>query len=323
MTVTTDDWMVAVDLGQTQRRLRVVDRRGQTVLDAVRPSRLALSPLDQLADLLTTELTPPGPPGRAVVVACGMTGVHGEPPDPAPLLRRLAGEFGVREVILADDSVTSYLGTLGSRAGIVCAAGTGVVVLASDGRARHARVDGWGQFAGDLGGGLWIGRQGITAAFLALDGRAGGSRELLARVESTLGKSAQFAHWSALHPVDAVPAIAEFAPQVMAAATDGDSVARAICSQAAHYLADAITAAGDSVSLARPAAVGLAGRLFSPGTPLLSSLRQAVEHRLGATGWFDSGGNSLEGALLLARDPPPESFAPLVRRADTEECTDD
>jgi N-acetylglucosamine kinase-like BadF-type ATPase len=78
---------------------------------------------------------------------------------------------GVGRVLLAHDSITSYLGALGDERGVVVASGTGVVTLAV-GEARVARVDGWGYLIGDAGSGYWLGRAALDAVMRAHDGRA-------------------------------------------------------------------------------------------------------------------------------------------------------
>ena len=103
------------------------------------------------------------------VVSAGVSGLTAEETHP-DLLRDAGMAFGVREVYLAHDSVTSYLGALGDDLGVVVAAGTGVVTLAV-GAERVTRIDGWGNLIGDAGSGYWIGRAALDAVMRAYDGR--------------------------------------------------------------------------------------------------------------------------------------------------------
>lgn len=116
----------------------------------------------------------------------GTTGL-GVEDTAAALLTELAGH-GTREVYLAHDSVTSYLGALGDRTGCVVAAGTGVVTLAA-GATRAVRVDGWGWILGDAGSGFWIGRRAIDMALRAFDGR-GPATALLDLIRADFGDPA-------------------------------------------------------------------------------------------------------------------------------------
>ncbi|AWY96366.1 ATPase BadF/BadG/BcrA/BcrD type [Propionibacterium freudenreichii] len=102
------------------------------------------------------------------VAAIGVSGLV-DNADASELLDMLAGT-GIREVLLAHDSTTSYLGAIGDELGAVVAAGTGSVTLAV-GATRTARVDGWGYLIGDAGSGFWIGRAALDRAMQAHDGR--------------------------------------------------------------------------------------------------------------------------------------------------------
>jgi glucosamine kinase len=75
------------------------------------------------------------------VVGAGMTGFHAGTTDADQVLSAWRSVW-VRRLMLADDAVTSYLGALGARHDAVVAAGTGVMVLASDGE-ELAHVNGW------------------------------------------------------------------------------------------------------------------------------------------------------------------------------------
>ncbi|MCU1447131.1 N-acetylglucosamine kinase [Cryobacterium sp.] len=106
---------------------------------------------------------------RIATVSAGISGFSKDETDPDELLA-LGAPHGVKEVFLAHDSVTSYLGALGDELGVVVASGTGVVTLAV-GATAVARIDGWGNLLGDAGSAYWIGRAALDAVMRAYDGR--------------------------------------------------------------------------------------------------------------------------------------------------------
>jgi hypothetical protein len=141
---------LAIDAGQTGIRTRSDDDEREFA------GILTSEPLiPQLARLIR-EL------GTFDVVSIGTTGLTADETDPSGL-RELVG---AGRVLMAHDSVTSYLGALGDRRGAVVAAGTGVVTLAV-GASAVARVDGWGNLIGDAGSGYWIGRAALDAVMRA------------------------------------------------------------------------------------------------------------------------------------------------------------
>ena len=163
--------VLAIDAGQTGIRTLLIDdaggrktRRGD---EGELPGILTHAPLiPQLAQVVASVSATVGDIGT---VSVGSTGLTREETDPVAL-REAAMRSGVDRVLMAHDSVTSYLGALGDERGVVVASGTGVVTLAV-GAKTYARVDGWGNLLGDAGSGYWIGRAALEAVMRAYDGR--------------------------------------------------------------------------------------------------------------------------------------------------------
>jgi glucosamine kinase len=309
-----------VDLGQTQARVRFVDGRGRVVLDSVRdtPSSALASSPERTALAILDHAAADAPGATVTSVAFGMTGLHGRPTAGRAVLDHCRARYGTRRILVADDSVTSYVGAVGTEAAVVCAAGTGTVVLATDGSSVHARIDGWGWVAGDLGSGSWIARQGVTLAFKALDGRPG-SVALLERLGRRYGDPVDLARRSATAP-DGAALLAPFAEDVAAAAHDGDRLAREIWVEAAGHLADSILAAHASASPGLPLRIALSGRLFDAGELLTGPLRAAVTGRADGAEWLVARGTGLDGAVALAAtERLPAVFGPLLTTAGQED----
>ena len=73
-------------------------------------------------------------------------------------------------VTVDHDAITAlYSGTLG-RPGIVQIAGTGAITYGINQNGEQGRVGGWGHLFSDYGSGYAIGRDGLSAAFMAHDG---------------------------------------------------------------------------------------------------------------------------------------------------------
>ncbi|MFI0773958.1 N-acetylglucosamine kinase [Streptomyces sp. NPDC021212] len=270
---------------------------------------------------------------RPAAVCVGAAGMASLGDDlRATLPGALAEEFGVRRLALAADAVTGYAGALGQRPGAVVAAGTGMIALGAvplpeplplaggaapdrtggpDGPDDHTpgdrtavgraapgwrRADGWGHLLGDCGGGAWLGRAGLEAAMRAYDGREGGSRPLLARLEAVFGPAAELP--GQLYPRADRPAVlASFAPEVGRCATEADPVAEAILRDAARHIAQAAKAV---CPRPEPGEVALTGGLFRMGAPLLAPLRAELAARLPGVRVTEATGDPLDGALRIA-----------------------
>jgi N-acetylglucosamine kinase-like BadF-type ATPase len=158
--------------------------------------------------------------------------------------------------------------------GLVLIAGTGAVAARVGGGRRVAVADGHGWLLGDDGSGFWLGRQAVRAALAALDGRGRGT----ALLDAVLahyglppdGAAAQDVAEGVVLAAYARPPVelALLSPAVVAAAEEGDAVARGLLDGAAGLLARAVRAL-------RPRAgepLVLSGGLLGPGGPLLEPL---------------------------------------------------
>lgn len=157
------------------------------------------------------------------------------------------------------------------------------------------RADGWGHLLGDCGGGAWIGRAGLEAAMRAHDGRDGGSKPLLARLEAVFGPAAELP--GKLYPRPDRPAVlASFAPEVGRCAAE-DPVAERILRDAARHIAEAAEAVCPRLESSE---VALTGGLFRMGAPLLTPVREELAARLPGTRVTEAAGDPLDGALCVA-----------------------
>ena len=158
---------LTIDAGQTGIRARLHTGTGAAVPFEFGGIRTDSALIPQLGEVVATVAAQTHQPITSV--SAGISGFSKAETDPRELLAS-GTAHGVREVYLAHDSVTSYLGALGDEPGVVVAAGTGVVTLAV-GAHDVARIDGWGNLIGDAGSGYWLGRAALDAVMRAYDGR--------------------------------------------------------------------------------------------------------------------------------------------------------
>jgi len=252
-----------------------------------------------------------GLPGSVGVVCLGLSGLAGATVDLERVASELARRLGAARIVIASDVVTSYLGSLGLRPGVVLAAGTGSVALAAGAGGSVAFVDGWGHLLGDAGSGFAIGQAGLASALRAVDGR-GGSEALRARAEEAFGR------------LDALPAaiygdeepvrrVAAFAEAVADAARAGDDDARAIWATAAGELATAAMAAAERTFGAGVAAdVSWAGGLFAAEDLLRAPFARQLAERAPGLRLVAPAGTSLDGARLLVAPEAGRMFPGLI-----------
>ena len=225
---------LALDAGQTGVRTLLQRGEGREIQQF--PGLKTDSALfPQLATFITTALEGVS---STVSLSIGMTGLTAAESKPEELLALLPGM--VKKVSLAHDSITGFLGSMGTENGTVTAVGTGVVTLAV-GATEMARIDGWGNLIGDAGSAYWIGRAGLDAGMRVYDGRIDSSSLINLLTDNFSHPEEAYIDLQTSH--DRVARIASFAQQVIEHAQE-DAVARAIVEEAGRELAiSAVTGA--------------------------------------------------------------------------------
>ncbi|WEA38108.1 N-acetylglucosamine kinase [Lysinibacillus fusiformis] len=140
-----------------------------------------------------------------------------------------------------DALIALYAGTLG-KAGIVQIAGTGAITMGYDKQQHFHRVGGWGYLFDDEGSGYDLGVQLLKAVLQSYDGRA----------PSTILTEAVLKHFSVEHVPQLIASvygeehprtvIAPLSAYIVAAADDGDLVAKRIIEEACQNYFKAIKA---------------------------------------------------------------------------------
>jgi N-acetylglucosamine kinase-like BadF-type ATPase len=225
---------LALDGGQTGVRTLLID--GESKTSQQYPGLKTDSALfPQLAQIVSASIEGLEQP---VSLFIGMTGLTSTQNDPQALLQLLPPH--VLSLSLAHDSITGFLGSMGTEKGTVTAVGTGVVTLAV-GKTEMARIDGWGNLIGDAGSAYWIGRAGLDAGMRVYDGRIADSSLITLLTENFSHPEEAYIELQTSH--DRVSRIASFAQKVIEHAQE-DAVARAIVEEAGRELAiSAVTGA--------------------------------------------------------------------------------
>lgn len=246
---------LAVDAGRGGTAVRLVTPEGTH--EAQHPGMLPGRPLPPQWAAVIHDFLAEHPDARPTALALGSSGLVG--PGAHEVLP-LVLDAGITSVAVAHNSVTSYLGALGTEKGCVIAASTGAICLAM-GEHDVARVDGWGNLMGDAGSAYWIGRTALEAAMRGYDGR----RQLTALTGAVAAEfpSLESAYVELAADPEHVRRIAAFADLVEQLAPT-DRVAANILDKAAAHLSEAVQAAIRRVGLTGPTPphVVAIGRVF-------------------------------------------------------------
>jgi len=164
-------------------------------------------------------------------------------------------------VAVTVDGAIALQAAFGDAAGIALLAGTGSVAWARLPSGDTTRIGGLGAVVGDQGSGYDLARQALRAVGLSIEGR--GRRTLLtARILARLRLSglSDLVRWAT---VADVPSVAGLAPDVLAAAEEGDAVAGALVDAGADDLATHVRALAERFPRGAGVGVALGGSLLA------------------------------------------------------------
>lgn len=311
--------VLAVDAGQTGVRLRLHTPSGpagthghEAQAEIEFPGVRTAEPLaPQLAGMAASVLLRAGQDPAAITLAIGTSGVADVPGLSTALRLELGGTgTGPERIIVAHDSVTSYLGALGDASGVVVAAGTGAIIFGV-GAERTARVDGWGYLMGDDGSGYSVGAQGWRAVMRHHDGR--GPATALTEDFRTDFPDLEAAYVEIQADADRVRRMASYSRRVTALAAT-DQVARGIAQWAGQELAASVATAAARVGLTEGVSVARLGKVLTDPT-VDAAFREALAAHLPRAVLVEPQGTGLDGAALLASLAPGSAVDAAVAHA--------
>lgn len=315
------DLVVGLDAGGTRTRAVAAAEDGRPLGEgAAGPGNALTVPVPRITDHLAEAIgqaVPAEARARVVAVAGGFAGATAaSTEEPGHVNARTALTAALRRLDIPTDRIrvcsdieAAFASAPGTPAdGLALVAGTGAVALRITDRRSTATVDGDGWLLGDDGSGFWIGRSAVRAALRMADGR-GPTTILAGSVGQALGVPAEAlpgTDWSRAHReayrMHVLPTVmaelpirlARFAPLVVEAAEEKDTVAEGILDEAADQLTDTVRA----LNPAHGERIVATGGLLGPEGPLTAPLTARL-HTLGLTlDWVPDG---CRGAVALAR----------------------
>jgi len=257
--------LIGVDAGASHSTAAVANEHGTVLVrsdgapGAMRPgeaSRVAARILDTCREALRKAEREV----RGDVLVVGAAGV-GREEERLALQAALEDAGLAPRVAVTVDGAIALQSAFGDSAGVVLLAGTGSVAWARLPGGDTARIGGLGAVVGDQGSGYELARQALRAVGLAIEGR--GRRTILsARVLARLRLSGlgELVRWATTADI---PTVASLAPDVLAAAEEGDAVAGALVDAGADDLATHVRALAERYPHGAQVGVALGGSLLA------------------------------------------------------------
>jgi N-acetylglucosamine kinase-like BadF-type ATPase len=257
--------LIGVDAGASHSTAAVANEHGTVLVrsdgapGAMRPGE-AVSAAARILDTCRDALRKAEREVRGDVLVVGAAGV-GREEERLALQAALEDTGLAPRVAVTVDGAIALQSAFGDAAGIVLLAGTGSVAWARLPGGNTTRIGGLGTVIGDQGSGYDLARQALRAAGLSVEGRGRStilSARLLARLRlSGLG---ELVRWATTADI---PAVAGLAPEVLAAAEEGDAVAGALVDAGADDLATHVRALAERFPPDAEVGVALGGSLLA------------------------------------------------------------
>ena len=216
-----------------------------------------------------------------------------------PLLAWMRTHLPARIHLLTTDAAIALAAAVRNAPGIIVIAGTGSIAFARDDHGKLLRAGGWGIPFDDRGSGYELGRSAVSAALEACDGR-GAQTSLMTRIcdHLRLGNITEIAAQQLEQQQ-----VAALFPLVLAAASEGDLVARHLCDDAGRDLAGlAVALLKRAGWIRRPTRVVTTGGVFRSSIAIRRAFTRQLRRFAPLARVELLERPPVEGALWLARN---------------------
>lgn len=220
-------------------------------------------------------------------------------------LAETMAEFVPGGLTVVGDHIIAHEAAFEGGPGVLVIAGTGSIAYGRNEHDQSARAGGWGPVISDEGSGEWIGRAATGACLRAFD--AGTATSIMVRVLNTWRVSTRE---DIIRLVNSYPTpnFAGLFPQVLAAADEGDALAREILTRAGHELAQlALIVIRKLWPTDVSVTIAASGGVVTNASLVRQAMQDAIRAERKRAAFDDSSIDPTQGALYLARHAPPDA----------------
>jgi N-acetylglucosamine kinase-like BadF-type ATPase len=220
-------------------------------------------------------------------------------PEIARKIQGILTELTPASIEVVGDMVIALEAAFGDGPGVIAIAGTGSIVYGRDSTGRTARAGGWGFAISDEGSGHWIGRNAVATILRARDaGQDTALAALVLQAWNLPDLSALVEAANAQPPPD----FPRLFPVVLKAASDRDSMARALLADAGSQLAGLTAKVVSRLMPKSPhAPVAMTGSVFRQSAEVRQVFYNCLHARFPGLQVRNELVEPVEGALARAR----------------------
>ncbi|ACR79403.1 MULTISPECIES: N-acetylglucosamine kinase [Kosmotoga] len=218
--------------------------------------------IENLRDAVDRALEAAGITREQLTFSCFGMPVFGDIPEFDPEIKQLVEKIIPERVKVVNDVRLALEGAHPLGAGVILLAGTGAMLMAKNRQGEVFKIDGWGEHAGDMGSGYYIGKRALQTVFKMYDGRISKRTPLFEMIK-------EYARVSDLREIllyckgdNSRTYIASLSKVVCEASKAGDEVATAILDEALRELLITLNTVKQKIREI-PIPVAVAGGIFN------------------------------------------------------------
>ncbi len=296
---------IGIDGGGTKTFLRMTDGDGKVLYEEVgggsNPYTVPPEAAEGLLKAMIAKALAAMPAGAELGGICMGAAGADTAADYAFFDRVLREASATDKVLAVNDGYASLYATLGDRAGVVIASGTGSICWGKNEAGEVCRVGGWGYLFSDEGSGYSMVRDALETVCRTIDKRASQGALLLDELMKDFGVSTYEELISEIYLSPNPQSIAAYFPLVCKAAGENDPLAVEVIDRGMEQLVELVAAAARQIGMYPVFTVGMTGSILTKVNVTRELFMQKMVERFPKCTVVPDKCENVDGALYLAK----------------------
>ena len=296
---------IGIDGGGSKTLLRMIDEEGTVIFEELgggsNPYTVAPADAEKLLHTLIGKAKAAMPAGASLAGVCmGAAGADTDE-DYAFFDRVLREASGCDRVKAVNDGHAALYATLGDRAGVVVASGTGSICWGKNEAGEVCRVGGWGYLFSDEGSGYSMVNDAMKTVCHTMDGRASKGSLLLEALMEAFGVNTNEELVSEIYRSPVPQSIAAYFPLVSKAAAEKDPLAMEVVDRGMEELVELVASTARRIGMYPVFTVGMTGSILTKVELTRNLFIQKMVERFPKCTIIEDKAENVDGALYIAQ----------------------
>lgn len=295
---------IGIDGGGSKTLLRMVDEQGTVLFEELgggsNPYTVLPEEAEHLLCTMIAKAKAAMPAGATLDGVC-MGAAGADTDEDFHFFDRVLREAsGCDKVKAVNDGHAALFATLGGRAGVVVASGTGSICWGKNENGEVCRVGGWGYLFSDEGSGYSMVSDAMKTVCHTIDGRASKGSLLLDGLMEAFGVNTHEELISEIYRSPVPQSIAAYFPLVSKAAAEKDPLAMEVVDRGMEELVELVASTARRIGMYPVFTVGMTGSILTKVELTRRLFMQKMVERFPRCAIVEEKAENVDGALYLA-----------------------